>query len=106
MMKKQDVKLRPCPVCGEDKDLRYSKTSQAVECLTCCAMGPLLNTKAEAIAAWNIRPGEDALVGALKAIYDCWGVSTSSEIFARNVKDFIEKDAKAALRGAGVDNEG
>jgi hypothetical protein len=95
--------------------------------------GGLTKARSEAIAAWNIRPVEDALREELKDSL-CWIMlatsNLSNPLSARNAMrqlrknidalvqagvdpevrmeglDEVQKDIEAALRGAGVDNEG
>ena len=48
--------LRPCPFCGSDGVLVSYGAGLRVECsVPRCAIGPLANPEAEAIAAWNRR---------------------------------------------------
>ena len=48
--------LRPCPFCG-GHNLQGHPIHLRVECIDCYAEGPEANSRAEAIAAWNARPG-------------------------------------------------
>ena len=52
--------LKACPFCG-GHDFDISVPFYAfVRCLGCGSEGPPLDTKAEAITAWNTRAGENA----------------------------------------------
>ena len=53
--------LRPCPFCG-GHNLQGHPIHLRVECIDCYAEGPEANSRAEAIAAWNARPGGDEAV--------------------------------------------
>lgn len=53
--------LRPCPFCG-GHNLQVHPIHLRVECIDCYAEGPEANSRAEAIAAWNARPGGDEAV--------------------------------------------
>ena len=51
-----EVKLLPCPFCGWGKpDVQHMDGCYNVDCPDCCAAGPIEDTRAEAIAAWNTR---------------------------------------------------
>jgi len=52
-----------CPFCGNEQfiALNYLIPGYRVACLACMAMGPFCETKEDAVAAWNKRPGEEAL---------------------------------------------
>jgi len=66
-----EVKLRECPLpwCANDDAsvCRWEDDEFWVRC-GCGAYGPTRATEAEAIAAWNSRPGEDKLIAALKDV--------------------------------------
>ena len=51
--------LARCPFCGSDdlttQDLSISAAMAWVRCLGCRSSGPLRETPAEAVAAWNER---------------------------------------------------
>lgn len=54
-------KLKPCPFCGEKKDLEFEKDSNGnwtVECACCGAIGPWSRSKEQARALWDERVGE------------------------------------------------
>ena len=53
--------LRSCPFCG-GHNLQVHSIHLRVECIDCYAEGPEANSRAEAIAAWNARPGGDEAV--------------------------------------------
>lgn len=53
--------LRPCPFCG-GHNLQVHLVHLSVECIDCYAAGPEANSRAEATAAWNARPGGDEAV--------------------------------------------
>ena len=63
--------LRPCPFCG-GHNLQGHPIHLRVECIDCYAEGPEANSRAEAIAAWNARPGGDeaAIAEAIQALID------------------------------------
>ena len=71
--------LKPCPNpwCRYDSEPVAVASQVHLECgvsirHACGIMGPQAESEEEAIAAWNTRPVEDALVEALKAIRDEW----------------------------------
>jgi Lar family restriction alleviation protein len=49
--------LRACPFCGEPRELRTTKDGPwaRISCKTCDAEGPVEDTEAKAVAAWNRR---------------------------------------------------
>lgn len=51
------MKRQPCPFCGSKSELQAGR-SKWVTCLNsrCGAEGPVRQTKAGAVAAWNYRP--------------------------------------------------
>ena len=61
--------LKACPLCGSKKSFVYDDGWDCfVQCLKCGCHGGTHKTKQKAIAAWNTRPREEELLGALK---DC-----------------------------------
>ena len=66
--------LRACPHCdGRDADAKPGYPWALVKCGSCRArvMAPTVN---EALALWNTRPAEDALVTALEELHAMvWG---------------------------------
>lgn len=50
-----EMKLLPCPFCGESAALKIGIHTQYVMCLGCETMGPNLAKPAECIDAWNRR---------------------------------------------------
>jgi hypothetical protein len=80
------TELRECRWC-EDDDLQVVRplvgkrawSGRAVQCRTCGAQGPVKDTEAEAVAAWNKRVSQqpavdrEALVVAMaRALYEHW----------------------------------
>ena len=65
--------LLPCPFCGGHK-LQGHSIGLRIACINCCAAGPAAGPKADAIAAWNARPGdaarETAITEAIQALID------------------------------------
>lgn len=58
------MELKPCPFCGGEARTHYHSLEQtwSVECGQCSCMMPYVGlTEADAIAAWNHRPAEQAL---------------------------------------------
>ena len=57
------AELKPCPFCGGKAESRISSSGRKYfgACLSpkCWIDGPLADTEADAIAAWNRRAGED-----------------------------------------------
>ncbi|WP_406238144.1 Lar family restriction alleviation protein [Acetobacter orientalis] len=54
--------LKSCPFCGSSNlhTPHPKHTSAWVTCNVCNAEGPIKHTRAEAIAAWNTRAGENS----------------------------------------------
>lgn len=50
-----ELKIRPCPFCGERAEYKEGLATRYVMCLSCEVMGPCLPTGSECIAAWNRR---------------------------------------------------
>ena len=49
-------KLKPCPFCGGEAELRvYSAELQFVQCTACLAGSTAFHTGKEAVTAWNKR---------------------------------------------------
>lgn len=112
--------LKPC-VCGKKPSIERSGPGNLVWYIECDA--PLTDnaehtvslqcggTRAEAVAAWNHRPVEDALVEALKAaevmlrallVSMPYSVSTNDSGKFRNINSFgTLKEVQAALKLAG-----
>ena len=57
----------PCPFCGDVMNLRTINCGDefSVSCRQCGITGAWRDTAEDAIAAWNRRPGEDALLQQL-----------------------------------------
>ena len=67
----EEVKLKPCPMCGSGPavsiqnasfsgvELLYWHGLHFVNCGTCSLEGPKHEAKSDAIAAWNRRAGEE-----------------------------------------------
>ena len=67
----EEQTLRPCPLCGGSAKLwRALNLNAWISCVGTCAVlvSSEYSTDAEAIAAWNARPIEGALVEALASI--------------------------------------
>ena len=58
--KERKMKIKPCPFCKGDDVRAASNTVNDrpawVECSFCFAEGPVVDSKQEAIKAWNMRP--------------------------------------------------
>lgn len=69
MSEAQELKACPNPWCSEKQNMArvrdVPKPTFRVIC-KCGVMGPMALTEAKAITAWNTRPTEDRLVGALE----------------------------------------
>lgn len=62
--------LAPCPICNGEVDIHdYEDGYWRVICV-CTVHGPLRSTEAEAIAAWNTRPGTDGLRDAAQRVVE------------------------------------
>ncbi len=70
---------RPCPFCGAEQaepqfGIRFvgttAFTEKCVWCPSCGQRGPWVDEDEDALAKWNTRPIEDALIEALEAIKD------------------------------------
>lgn len=67
---------RPCPFCGEHKDITTwqgvsilsTQECTAVYCAVCRTVGPHADNSEEAIEKWNHRPPEDQALSVLKAV--------------------------------------
>jgi len=108
-----DAKLEPCPWCQHAKFVHVTRVAmmsgnnkRRVTCDACHADGPIANTEAEAIAAWNRRaPGYAAGVEAAAIRCDKYAaalkqdadtaqndpVDMSVENRATIVKDFLAR---------------
>ena len=73
---------------------RIGRLCGVVVCTVCSAEGPCRGTKKEIIAAWNTRPVEDALAGALKFVQE------HCQLYG--AADAAREKIDAALRKAGV----
>ena len=107
--------LRPCPFCeGEalrDKILRdgckYGEPDDWAyfnRCRSCAAEGPWAKTPGNADRMWNARPTHDAPVEALK-----WVRCQIAKVpihQTTSLEEEIFRHVNAALRGAGVSDEG
>ncbi len=50
--------LKPCPFCGKSSAIRVEQETEEVffvACYDCCASGPYMPSKQQAIDAWNKR---------------------------------------------------
>lgn len=69
MSEAQELKACPNPWCSEKQNMArvrdVPKPTFRVIC-KCGVMGPMALSEAKAITAWNTRPTEDRLVGALQ----------------------------------------
>ena len=106
--------LKPCPFCGIDADISHSNNCTYFYAFcgnNDCEIQPeggLRDTKQLAIAAWNTRPVEDALVEALRAaevmlrallVSTPCSVSTNDSGKFRNINSFgTLKEVQAALK--------
>lgn len=50
-----DKKLKPCPFCGGEAKVRNFISGRDVHCKNCYASVKILDSKEEAIKAWNTR---------------------------------------------------
>ena len=100
-------KLRPCPNpwCKTNRPQRIRTeltfagvVRSRVEC-TCGVKGPRCDTEEEAVAAWNHRPVEDALVEALKKTRNAM-IAVKEEFGGQSGPIFMAvlEEANAALR--------
>jgi Lar family restriction alleviation protein len=51
------TKLRPCPFCGDAKQLRFYEYLGRIVCDACHTLGPLKGSERAARTAWNRRKG-------------------------------------------------
>ena len=85
--------LEPCPMCRSKNINAYS---MIVQCARCGLSTSAHKAHSYAVAAWNRRPAEEALVKALRELLrvdDDWHGSVSSEMSAARAA------ARALLEG-------
>ena len=49
------VEVKPCPFCGGNHKITFAMGEYWINCVDCDASIAMVNTEAEAIAAWNRR---------------------------------------------------
>lgn len=59
---------KPCPFCGGEAVIRYTKSDQFIECIRCGVVTDHFPTIEAAWTAWNTRPVEDAALEVCRAL--------------------------------------
>jgi len=71
-MQPDDARMQPCPFCGDERPRIYLASVHPNEwvgrCDNCVALGPVHDTEAAALAAWNVRVTDEVV--RLRALVD------------------------------------
>lgn len=81
------TELLPCPFCGGEAEVNENSFIWVAQCQTCGGSTGLLDTEAEAIAAWNTRYHSEFEETVIKA----W----------EEIKNYTDRTCKAEYRSGG-----
>ena len=82
--------LKPCPFCGSENLYVHTNIEESdVFCPECETNGPVHNSDAEAIAAWNTRTPDPAVLALVDAAREVYRISERDHVAWRKLSEAL-----------------